>query len=219
MWTSFQPSRTSSISSSPSGFTLIELLVATSIVVIITSVMLFRHEQFNSSTLLRSLAYSVALSVRQAQLYGTSVRETGPSGVFADSYAVYFDGDPTQYFLAADVNENGAIAIDGSEDVSPSPYSIQGGYTISNFCTVRLGISECMSNSFIDYLVITFRRPDTDACFATDVFPNACLSGGSQVYESACIEIASPAGDTRTVTVTNTGQISVEVAGSTCTAS
>ena len=56
------------------GFTLIELLVVMSIMLILTSLFILRQQRFNSSTLLQSLAYSVALSVRQAQVYGTSIR-------------------------------------------------------------------------------------------------------------------------------------------------
>lgn len=205
------------ISSGKTGFTVIELLVATSIIVFITVVLLFRHDQFNSSTLLRSLSYSVALSVRQAQLYGTSVRETDvDSGVFAQSYGVYFKTDNAeQYFLAADRlplgSPNGVIDTDGSEDVPPSPYQIQNGYGISNFCAyLSNGNAYCHNNGDVPIteLVIQFERPNPDAVFITD-------EGSS--YVGACIELASPGGDTRTVEVSNTGQISVGEAGESCT--
>jgi hypothetical protein len=184
-------------------------MVATSIILIITTVLLFRHQQFNSSTLLRSLSYSVALSVRQAQLYGTSVRETEAGGVFASSYAVYFlRNETTSYFLAADKNENSAIATDHSEDVAPSPYLIQNGYAIQDFCAyLSNGTAHCKLNSFIDELSIRFARPNPDAIIETD---------SGQSYSEACIELVSPAGATRTVRVFTTGQISVEGNGEQC---
>ncbi|MBI2004934.1 prepilin-type N-terminal cleavage/methylation domain-containing protein [Patescibacteria group bacterium] len=57
----------------PGGFTLVELLVVVSIMLIITSTLLLQQRKFNSATLMRTLAYNIALSIRQAQVYGTSV--------------------------------------------------------------------------------------------------------------------------------------------------
>jgi prepilin-type N-terminal cleavage/methylation domain-containing protein len=200
------------------GFTLIELMVAVSIVVFITIVLLFRHDQFNSSTLLRSLSYSVALSIRQAQLYGTSVRETGEqTGLFAQSYGVYFkDGNPNEYYLAADKDDDGTISTQscpepytasGCEDVSPSPYSIQTGYGISDFCAYTSVVTHCHSGGAIDELTVRFDRPNPDAVFVTDQ---------GSAYIRGCVEVASPGGATRTIEITNTGQITVGQAGETC---
>jgi hypothetical protein len=67
------------------------MLVVSSIVLLITAFVIFQQQKFNSSTLLRSLTYSVALTVRQAQVYGTSVRGfTSSSGTtFGSGYGVY----------------------------------------------------------------------------------------------------------------------------------
>ena len=208
MWIFSQHSRFSKRRPALGGFTIIELLVASSIIIIITTVLLFRQGRFNSSTLLRSLAYSVALSVRQAQTYGTSVRETAPGGIFAPSYGVYFkSGDTTHYFLAADLNSNGSIATDGSEDVSPSPYTIRGDYQIKDFCAYVQGSGalHCKSNGIITVLAIRFVRPNPDAIFVTD-------QAGYQ-YSSAYIQLESPGEDTRSITITTTGQISVGTSG------
>src|SRR3569623_987777 len=99
------------------GFTLIELLVVISIMLILTSVFVLRQQRFNSSTLLRSLAYSIALSVRQAQVYGTSVRESSAgafsSNTSAKSYGIYFSSGSTgSYILFAD-SSTGATPDDG----------------------------------------------------------------------------------------------------------
>ncbi len=201
------------------GFTLIELLVASSIIIVITIVLLFRQGRFNSSTLLRSLSYSVALSVRQAQLYGTSVRETTAGSNVFPSYGVYFkSGSATQYFFGADINGDGVIATGGSEDVSPSPYNVRGGYEIKNFCAyvAGSGAAHCytddgISNDIISTLTIRFVRPNPDALFAT--------SQSGYQYSSACIEMESPGEDTRAITVTSTGQISVGGSATTCTTS
>src|SRR3990167_11377146 len=70
------------------GFTLVELIVVSAIILLITGFVMFQQAKFNSATLMRSLTYSVALSMRQAQVYGTSVREF--SGAFAPGSACTF---------------------------------------------------------------------------------------------------------------------------------
>src|SRR2546430_1163739 len=102
------------------GFTLIELLVVSAIIVIITALFLLRQSKFDSSTVLRGLAYSMALSMRQAQVYGVSVAGTPTAqsncinGVYAGSncyatgYGLYFSKASNRtYILFADLNNNG----------------------------------------------------------------------------------------------------------------
>lgn len=216
MWTFSQYLR-----SSPKGFTLIELLVVSLIIILISVFILLRQARFDSATLLRSLAYSIALSIRQAQIYGTSVRESAP-GVVPSSYGVYFKsgaGNATQYFFAADNNKNGTIATDGTEDVSPpSPYVIRNGYSVGRFCaaagtsmdcystcpaTLPPGITLCIPRASMT-LTVFFKRPNPDAVIQTEF--------GS--YAAAYITVQAPGQDTRTITVTSTGQISVGGSGS-----
>ena len=204
--------------SSPKGFTLIELLVVSLIIILISVFILLRQARFDSATLLRSLAYSVALSVRQAQIYGTSVRESTP-GVLPSSYGVYFKtGNTTQYFFAADNNKNGTIATDGTEDVSPpSPYIIRNGYSLLRFCaaegtsmdcystcpsTLPPGVTLCIPRASMT-LTVSFKRPNPDAVIQTEY----------NSYATTYITVQAPGEDTRTITVTNTGQISVGGSG------
>ncbi len=56
------------------GFSLIELIVVTGIFTVITAVVLANNAQFNNSVLLGNAAYDIALSVRQAQVYGLSTQ-------------------------------------------------------------------------------------------------------------------------------------------------
>src|SRR3989344_6308477 len=139
------------------GFTLIELLVVSLIIVLITGTLIFRQQGFNSSTLLRSLSYSVALSMRQAQVYGVSVRENAAgSGTFASGYGVYFGNtlvDSSNHYLlfadkgngaldqsggSPDINSNGIC--DTTEDCLSQRFTIGNGrstgadYTIKTYC-------------------------------------------------------------------------------------
>jgi prepilin-type N-terminal cleavage/methylation domain-containing protein len=193
----------------PKGFTIIELLVVLLIISILTTVFLLQQKRFDSSTLLRTLAYNIALSIRQAQLYGTSVRQF--SGSFDYSYGVYFDSaDASHYWLFADVVAD-QKRTSSAEDVQT--FTIGSGYGISQFCAIQSnGVKDCNAGSAayggtdITYLTLVFKRPNPDAYMYTSHYPNQT----GNPYQNATIKIVGP-GDivTRSVTVTNTGQISV----------
>jgi prepilin-type N-terminal cleavage/methylation domain-containing protein len=196
------------------GFTLVELIVVSAIILLITTFILFQQSKFNSSTLLRSLSYSMALSVRQAQVYGTSLRGLTSGGVttFGSGYGIQFPAVgavPYQYYLFADSqNGDGQRAADGSEDaIPPSPFSLNKGYSISRLC-VRVGQAapDCTPTT----LTVFFRRPNPEACIATNAAPAACGVGATPVYNSAYVEIKSSGnGDTRGIKVVDTGQIAI----------
>lgn len=179
-----------------------------------TTFVLFQQSKFNSSTLLRSLSYSVALSVRQAQVYGTSVRGllSGGSTTFGSGYGVQFPAAgavPYQYYLFADsAGGDGQRASNGSEDaIPPSPFTIGRGYTVSRLCVrVGQGAVNCTPTT----LTVFFRRPNPEACISTNLAPTACAAQAVPVYSSAYIEIKSSGNtDTRTIKVVDSGQIAI----------
>lgn len=206
MWTYFKYLRRF-CTNPPRGFTLVELLVVSAIVLLFTALVFFRQARFNSSTILRSLTYSIALSVRQAQVYGTSVRETAAgTGVFAQGYGVYVPSvgsAANTYYIFADSDGDGAY--DAGEGLPI--YKLGSGYAIQSACAVAVGASTCTS---VNSLTAYFRRPNPDGCFASNAAPTACASGASAVYSRAYITVANTANnDTRSIKVTNTGQIAV----------
>src|SRR3989338_3825781 len=73
-----------------SGFTLIELLVSIFIIGLIASVTVYNHREFTDSLEITNLAYAVALSIREAQISGTSVK-AGLSGDFESAYGIHFN--------------------------------------------------------------------------------------------------------------------------------
>jgi len=193
------------------GFTLIELLAVTAIIVIITLVLLLRQSSFDSSTILRSLGYSVALSVRQTQVYGTSVLGTStPSGVvYASAYGLYFSsGSPSSYILFADLNGDG-IYNPSTETIKV--FSLSPGYTISDVCAKLPSGKNVCSGAYDNAgystgtMTILFKRPDPDAIFRTD--------SGEEDYVSGYIQVESADGITRSVLVTSAGQIDVQAPG------
>lgn len=178
------------------GFTLIELLVVMAIMLVITSLVLARHNQFNGTVLLKNLAYSVALSIRQAQVYGISGRSV--SGTIGTKFGVHFTAaNPTQYTLFVDSDADGTY--DSGESVEA--LSIGGGYAISDLCANTGSVDRCSSAGAIDRLTVVFTRPNPDAVITTDL-----LEG----YTSAIITLRSSQGHTRQINVTTTGQIAIQ---------
>ncbi|MEK7601465.1 MAG: prepilin-type N-terminal cleavage/methylation domain-containing protein [Patescibacteria group bacterium] len=180
------------------GFTLIELMVVTGIIAIISGLVLVNNNKFGGAVLLENLAYDMALSLRQAQVYGISVQRF--NGAFGAAYGVHFTpsagGAQSLYVLFADaVNKNGLY--DSGELVQST--KVAQGYTVSNLCANAAGSETCAQASALD---ITFQRPEPDAYIR--------ISGAGSLYESATITVSSPRGDTRRITVYANGQISVQ---------
>ena len=178
------------------GFSLIELLVSMAIVVTIAFVALARYSDFDSVVLLRSLAYEIALSVREAQTFGVAV--VGDVGTFSVSttYGVHFEVG-TEYHLFIDNNpENGRF----DTDESITTYTIGNQNSISNLCTT-VGATETCGRDDID---IMFTRPDLEASYySSNVADPTTLS-------EVAIEIASKTGNTQRVTISAAGQIEVD---------
>lgn len=174
------------------GFTLIELLVTIGIIMIITAIVVVQHGAFNSTVLLRSQAYEIALNLREAQVFSISARGEGSN--FRDAYGLYFSADtPNTYVLFADnINENSRY--DDGEEIDQ--FVIDSRFTIVD---LQIG-ANC--DTSVDDLSIAFKRPDFDAHIS---------SGGGSIQAAGCIVVASEGGsDTRSVFVRTTGQIEVQ---------
>ncbi len=197
---------------SSKGFTLIELIVVSAIILIVTAFIMFRQTKFNSVTLMRSLSYSIALSVRQAQVYGTSIREFSKgSNVFAPGYGIHFPSSGASsdtYYLFADTvpPSGGNGAYDGISEALPA-FTLGKGYVINSLCAVIIGANTCTP---VSYLTVFFRRPNPDACISTNVSPSSCAPGAAATYSSAYVQVMSTGNnDTRAIKISDTGQISV----------
>lgn len=198
-------------SNRPKGFTLVELIVVSAIVLLMTTFIFLQQSKFSSTTLLRSLSYSVALSIRQAQVYGTSVRESAlGSSLFAQGYGIYVPSagaSSNTYYIFADTTPapSGNGAYDNGEALPI--FRLGSGYQIRSLCAVAVAGGSCAT---VSSLTIYFRRPNPDACFASSAAAGACALGAPAQYSRAYITVGSNANsDSRTVKVSNTGQITV----------
>lgn len=187
-----------------SGFTIIELLVVSAILVILTGVILVNNSRFGGKILLESLAYEIGLTVRQAQIYGISVRRFG-SG-YDTGYGLHFErSSPAAYFLFADKNGNGLYDTGAGELVQS--IAIERGYRISELCvTPPHGAQEDCSPARLDIL---FKRPEPDAWITENGSTPSCVSGGA-CAEKARVRVVSPRGDRASTVIWVNGQVSVE---------
>lgn len=181
-------------------------MVVTGIFMILSGVVLSTNARFGDTIKLQNLAQDIALSVRQAQVYGIAVRRYSGEN-FDVSYGIIFQlSAPNTYQIFADVNRDGKY--DAAGDAIINSTTIMGGYRITALCT-KSGLSEdCATPQRVD---IVFRRPEPDACLGTagSVTYNAAFKCVSSL-DKVKIRVESNRGDQVDVVVEASGQISVQ---------
>ncbi len=202
-----------------------ELLVVVGVMGLITSVVVYNQSTFNDTISVDTVIADIDLELRQAQVYGVSVREFAPeTGEFNLAYGVSFDLSNDLAFVSfADrgvLNRryDGTHAYTTVEGVavaqcSTSPTSectkvniVPRGNRITRICVIQdVGSNSCTPN--VDRVDITFRRPDPKA----DVF--IFDGGGGEQFpdsEGVRVEVTSPGGQTKGISIYRTGQISLQ---------
>lgn len=198
------------------GFTLVELLISISIVSVILTVLILNQSTYTDGAALANLADEISLTISQAQTYSIAVREfsTG-SNIFSSSYGLAFSllgsGSDKAYIYFADRDGNSIYSGDwscpmgGLSDECLNRADITRGNYIDSICIIRIaGEDVCDNVSRVD---ISFLRPNTEAqiFFFDDsgsLITMSDIKGGK-------ITVKSPLGYTRTVSIFNTGQVSV----------
>ena len=206
------------------GFTLVELIVVLAIIIIITTITITSQSDYNRSLIITNTAYTVALSVREAQSLGLSSRTF--SGIQNAGYGVNFqDITPTQYRVFGDIlatpsysgcptgsantpeAKPGNCLYDGVSEILTT-FSLNKGFRIYDFCGIRTtGTVACGSNSTWTALNITFLRPNTEA-----IMTMMSSTGVAYGLNCAVIWIVPPGNATanmKCVTVSQVGQVSV----------
>lgn len=190
------------------------MLVVLAIIIVITAIIFAGQSGFNRTLALNNAAYDIALSVRQAQSYGLSSQAF--SGTNNAGYGAYFQsGTPTSYLTFADtypsVPSNSKPNVrpgDGYYDSSGElvqTYSLNNGFTISDFCVYVSGSGRtCTGSGGLTALSVTFARPNTQ----TTIMGKTSSWLGSSIA-SACVKLSSTSGDARYVSISQTGQVQV----------
>ena len=204
-----------SINNKSQGFTLVEFVVVVTIGVIILATVIGGQTKYNDMASLKSVAEDLSLTIRQAQIYGVSVKGVGtaqtdftlPYGIFLDSV-----GSTNKYVYYADKNKNGYF--DGNYDCTSDPVGeclsvipFPRGNKISSICRMFVDGTETCDVGRAD---ATFTRPSTEAKFW--LWDNV---GYAQIQVTTSmkgikVNLLSPGGKTKAVTLFKTGQISIQ---------
>ncbi len=171
---------------------MVELLITLAIFSIISSLVLARYPEFQAGISLKRTAQEMALSVREAGVYATGVREWGDE---YGGYGIHFDSSSERsYVLFSDIDNDNFY--DGGNELVKE-FAIQTKDRINDICGYDAdGDSTCGLN----YLDIIFRRP----------MPLIIIKGDGADFSYAEIEIRSPRGKERDLRIEVSGQISVE---------
>lgn len=192
------------------GFTLIELLISSAIIAIITTIVLVKYKAFDSTVLLKSTAYDIALSLRETQVRSVSVVRNSTS--FDYPYGVTFDviGPPQQKVYTVFRYKDAILypVYDGPLVEDIQKFTLGGTMQVSAICITVATTETCSSDSGtpIDRLDVSFRRPEFNAIFYANGY-----SGTQSNIESAKIKVNSTSGASEVfmVTVSKYGQITV----------
>jgi len=174
------------------AFTLIELMVVFAVSATIALVVIGGYPDFERKTEFENLALDISLTIREAQVYGMGVKRENSAG-FDIAYGVRFDiSTPNTFVLFAD--KNGDDSYDSGEEIST--LTIKNIFKISDLCTD----ASCASTA--STMDVTFRRPNPDAIIIPD--------GSSSVILGVIKVENINSGKKKVITVTDTGQISVQ---------
>lgn len=180
------------------GFGLIELIVSLTIVTVVTSMVIARHNVFNSAILLRNQAYEIAFVIHQAQQLAVSGQTSDLSTTQRQRYGVAFStsasGDVNQQvvILYKDNNNNGLY---DSSDTEIQANRLDTRFMVSGLTTSGTGQ---------DSVRIVFERPLFDAKFYQGT-SNSTISGPARITIQPVRGTAQ-----RSIVVSASGQVAVE---------
>lgn len=186
-------------------------MVVLAIIGVVSSIVISNQGSFNKSIILANAAYDVALSLRSVESYGIGGRVAGTArnagyGIHfttGNSFILFADTSPgTLSSCTTPDCKPGDHVYTSSADQFVQTYSLGNGVAINGLCAYSANNSSCTSASSLD---ISFTRPNSEA-FVT-------VNGATTLYTGkACLTLASPQGGSRSVTVTSSGQITVNIA-------
>ncbi len=192
------------------GFSLVELMVVISIFLIITGVVFANLPNFRDKSFLQLIAQEIAVTIRQAQVFGVATRVSLADFDKFPSHGIYinlFESNNSFIFFSDSLpsgdppgdglfDPNILCGQSGSECVEK--FMINGAVKIANVWGCNN--SGCNTDVGPDGATILFKRP----------YPEALLNPASD-YSHYRITIQSTKDDTREkyIDIWNTGQIAV----------
>jgi len=199
-----------------SGFTLVELMVSIGIFIFLTALVIANYGSFNDDTLLTSMAYDVALAMRDAQAYGLNVQAFNSSNNFNYPYGMDFaSSNSNSMTFFAD-----SYPSRGNNSYGDGVYTSSSDSAITVYTFARGGLTKCLyatnstppspnpcptTGNTTASLDITFRRPNPNAIIRA----NGVTTGSPYAYGVIQIQNASKT-STRSIVVNETGEIAVQ---------
>jgi prepilin-type N-terminal cleavage/methylation domain-containing protein len=198
------------------GFTLLEILVVLVIFSIFTAIVMFNYSKFQGNIILSNMAYETALSLRESQTYGISVRKAAP-GIptdftyqYGSQFSIGNSNEASNFKQFVDLDDNNKCdqsnsAINGSPikcdcelvegDECMSMMTYQRRIYIKKICaeTNSSLLSDCINNPNqenepVQEVSILFKRPNPDA----KIFVKKDENWGSESQTNVAIVLASP---------------------------
>ena len=186
------------------------MLVVLAIITFLMSIILTSQSSFNKSFVLENTAYDIALTLRDAEIFGLGSR--GVDAVSNVGYGLHFDtGSPGSFLLFADTYTPASCGMPNckpgdkiytSDDVLRQTYTLGNGITVNDFCVFNGTNWSCAysNGSTLNSLDIVFARPNPDAFIRVN-------SDTLTSYSKTCVSLTSPQGGARFVSVSLSGEI------------
>ncbi len=210
-----------------SGFSLVEFTVVLTIVGIMAGVATFNYNGYRRTIEQTNVAQDIALSIRQAQLYGISAGDgiIGDSDFIDDAQNNFSSVEDTLDDIVSDRSIRGVSinkddntitifedldrdnAYDDTVDRVVDKRSIlSNDVSIGDFC-LGGSIGSCTATETVGLVNITFERPYSDAIIYYDDPNNATPP---QAYTYVAFEVDATDRDDTHVEITAIGKISVK---------
>lgn len=200
-----------------SGFTAIELTVVISIFAILSAIVLFNSNLFNSKIAFENLTSDIAINILQAQKEAVSGKFNSLNfGKSSPSYGIHFDtssGKDKMFTYFADLPlfaQKGVYEPGSGCGFVPTEclkeIKIETGDHISLLCVNQKsgGYTTCVNP--VSDLDIVFTRPFPKPNISSTTLPPL----PNNIYDAEITITSAKSGESRTIVVWPTGQISVE---------
>lgn len=176
------------------GFTMVELAVTMAIFTLLISVVLANYRSFTGNADFANATESVALALREAQIYGVGSKQASvacgtPASTFNCPYGASFKVGQGQYVIFVDQNEN--RIYDSATDTVVRTVVLPTGVTISG---ASCAVASCGTG-----FDVTFKRPSPDALI------------GATGEASAVLTLSrATTGKTSSIRISRAGQFSIQ---------
>jgi len=184
------------------GFTVTEMLITLAIIGLISAIVLFNHTSFTDRLEVKTAADTFVLALREAQVEGLAVRETGVDGEFSAGYGVFIDRNALDRFVyfADSTNSGTQKEYDGLDELERLEEFLYGvEIDPQRTCGYHDGGSDCLSNG--NDITIVFARPRPS--------PIIRISG-TREYEYVTVYLTSNEDRDALILLERSGQVSVD---------